>query len=185
MAQFTLKNVKINFPSLFEKAVFPGNDPSTGKYEVTVIIKKGSENEKLMFKHLDDPDRPAKISFDRAKLLLKDGDDPRDNKSEFEYYKGHWFFKLSSKKRPVTVNQSNSIVTAEDGDHPNGIFYSGAVCNVIGSIWWQNNDFGQHARANLLGIQMVDDNTDSFAGAGESIDAATAFEDLGELPKGW
>ena len=174
MSKFKLNNVQINFPSLYEHAIFPGN--TTGKYECTVLIKKGSENEKIIRNELlNDPTKPSQIKTPLA--LLKDGDDHRDNKNDYEYYKGHFYFKLSNKNRPVTVDQGGNPIAAADGDHPSGRFYSGCVVNLIGSIWWQNNDFGKHARANLLGVQLVDANTEPFMGASEKVEVSD-FDDL-------
>lgn len=163
MSKITLKNVRLSFPSVFQKAVFKGVE---GKYEATFLIDK---LDKATKKAIDDAIEAAiaaaKVKVPADKRCIKDGDD-----SEYDGYENCWSFKAANSKRPTVIDRDKSPLIETDEK-----IYAGCRVNAIVGIWIQNNEFGKRANANLFGIQFVKD--DEPFGRG-SEDVTDYFDDL-------
>jgi hypothetical protein len=161
--RFTLKNVRLSFPSVFKKSVYNGVE---GKYEATFLVDKADEATKAKIdKAIEAAIKEAKIKVPSDKRCMKDGDEV-----EYDGYAGMWSLKASTNKRPQVIDRDKSPLT-EDDDR----IYAGCYVNASVDIWIQNNQYGKRANANLYAVQFVKDG-DPF-GAG-SVDVSDDFEDL-------
>jgi hypothetical protein len=160
-----LKNVRLSFPSLFEKSVFEGKE---GKYEATFLIPKSDKNTyAALSQAIEEAIKESKLKVASDKRCLKDGDD-----SEYDGYPGHWAFKAANSKRPTVIDRDKTPITEKDEK-----IYAGCYVNAIVDIWIQNNQYGKRANANLYGVQFVADGEPFGMGP---IDVTDDFEDLGD-----
>lgn len=162
-----LNNVRLSFPSLFQKAQFEGADT---KYEATFLLDKIKHGD--VIKQIEQAIKD-KIASDlkgakvgRDKLCLRDGDEV-----EYDGYAGHMTLKTSTKKRPLVVNKDKSPLTEQDG-----VVYSGCYVNALVDLWAQNNQFGKRINSTLLGVQFAGDG-EAFASGGSSV-SVDDFDDL-------
>lgn len=162
-----LNNVRLSFPSLFQKAQFDGTET---KYEATFLLDKVKHATTI--KQIEEA-IAAKIASDLKgakvpanKLCLRDGDEV-----EYDGYGGHMTLKASTKKRPLVLNKDKSPVTEADG-----VVYSGCYVNAIVEFWAQNNQFGKRINATLLGVQFAADG-EAFSSGGSSA-SVDDFDDL-------
>ena len=166
MSKIHLNNVRLSFPSIFNKATFEGKET---KFEATLLIPKSDTATKAV---LDEAIKSllaeAKMKVGADKICLKDGDD-----SDYDGYEGNWSLKASNSKRPRLVNKDKTPIVEEDN-----ILYAGCYVNAIIDLWAQNNGYGKRVNANLLGIQFVKDG-DSFEGS--KVADEDDFDDLGDL----
>jgi len=159
-----LKNVRLSFPSIYQKATFNGEE---GKFEATFLISKSDEATKEMLdKAIADALSEAKVKVPKDKWCLKDGDD-----SDYDGYEDHWSFKAANSKRPTVIDRDKTPLVEEDGKP-----YAGCYVNAIVDIWVQNNSWGKRVNANLYGIQFLKDG-DAF-GSGGTADVTDDFDDL-------
>jgi hypothetical protein len=162
-----LNNVRLSFPSLFQKAQFDGAET---KYEATFLLDKVKHAS--VIKEIDAAIK-SKIIADlkgarvpAEKLCLRDGDE-----TEYEGYAGHMTLKASTKKRPLVLNKDKSPLTEEDG-----VVYSGCYVNAIIDLWTQNNNYGKRINATLLGVQFAGDG-EAFSSGGSTA-TADDFDDI-------
>ena len=162
-----LNNVRLSFPSLFQKAQFDGAET---KYEATFLLDKVKhaavikEIEAAIAAKITSDLKGAKVPA--TKLCLRDGDEV-----EYDGYAGHMTLKASTKKRPLVLNKDKSPLTEEDG-----VVYSGCYVNAIIDLWAQNNQFGKRINATLLGVQFAADG-EAFSSGGSTA-SADDFDDL-------
>jgi len=164
-----LKNVRLSFPNLFQKAVFNGAET---KFEATFLLDKEQHAEviaaieKDMAGRIKTELKGAKLPSDRK--CLKDGDE-----SEYDGYAGCMSFKAGNQKRPLVIDRDKSPITEDDEK-----MYAGCYVNASVELWVQNNQYGKRINANLLGVQFVKDG-EAFGGKGESADVDD-FDDMGD-----
>ena len=162
-----LNNVRLSFPSLFQKAQFNGEET---KYEATFLLDKVKhaavikEIEAAIQQKVASELKGAKVPAD--KLCLRDGDEV-----EYDGYSGHMTLKASTKKRPLVLNKDKSPLTEADG-----VVYSGCYVNAIIDLWGQNNSYGKRINATLLGVQFAADG-EAFSSGGSSA-SADDFDDI-------
>ena len=162
-----LNNVRLSFPSLFQKAQFNGEET---KYEATFLLDKVNhaavikEIEAAIQQKVASELKGAKVPAD--KLCLRDGDEV-----EYDGYSGHMTLKASTKKRPLVLNKDKSPLTEADG-----VVYSGCYVNAIIDLWGQNNSYGKRINATLLGVQFAADG-EAFSSGGSSA-SADDFDDI-------
>ncbi len=169
MAKIKLNNVRLSFPSLFQRASFQGD---SGKFEATFLLNK--EDHAPIIKEIHAAIKSgiasnlkgAKIPAD--KLCFKDGDD-----FEYDGYAGAMSFKASNNKRPMVIDKDKSPLAEDDGKP-----YAGCYVNAVVELWFQNNNYGKRVNANLLGVQFLKDG-EPFGGDGSSAsnDDFDAFDD--------
>ena len=160
--RITVKNARLSFPHLYEHEVYNGE--STGKYACTFLVPKADKHTITRIeKEVAKVKGKNKIPDD--KVCWRDGDE-----TEYESHKGHMYFKASTNRRPVTVDQKRTPLTAEDER-----FYPGCYVNGIVDFWLQlNPKYPKRVNATLWGVQ--------FAGEGEHFGAAPAKpEDFDEV----
>lgn len=158
-----IKNVRLSFPSIFQRAVFDGQE---GKYEATVLIDKNdTKTKKILDKAIAEAIAEANIKVASDKRCLKDGDE-----SDYDGYEGNWSLKAANSKRPTVLNRDKTPLTEDDE-----VLYAGCYVNVVIDLWVQNNKFGKRVNANLYGVQFVKDGEPFGMGP---IDVTDDFDDL-------
>lgn len=164
MAKISIKNARLSFPSLFQKASFDGKE---GKYEATLLFPKtDTKTYDAIMAAIEECKKENKLKVASDKLFIKDGDD-----IEYDGYAGMWAVKASNNKRPTTINRDRTPLVEADE-----VLYAGCYVNAIVEPWGQNNKFGKRVNANLLGIQFVKDG-ESFGDGGTSA-SVDDFEDI-------
>jgi len=164
MSKIMLKNVRLSFPSLFQKANFNGQET---KYEATLLIPKSDKKTlKAVREEMETVKGKLKVSAD--KYCLKDGDDV-----EYEGFEGNFSLKASNSKRPTVINRNREPLTADDNE-----IYGGCYVNAIVDFWAQNNNYGKRINANLLGVQFVKHGEPFGEGGGSA--GANDFEDIAD-----
>ena len=152
MTKIKLNNARLSFPSLFQKAVFGGEET---KYEATLLLNKTQQAKTI--KQIETAIKAVNAEKHKGKTLspekicLKDGDT-----IEYDGYAGNMSIKASSTKRPMVIGQDRAPLTEDDGKP-----YAGCYVNAIIELWGQKNQFGERVNANLLAIQFSKDG-DSF-----------------------
>jgi hypothetical protein len=163
MSKMMIKNVRLSFPSIFQRAVFDGQE---GKYEATVLIDKNdTKTKKILDKAIAEAIAEANIKVASDKRCLKDGDE-----SDYDGYEGNWSLKAANSKRPTVLNRDKTPLTEDDE-----VLYAGCYVNVVIDLWVQNNKFGKRVNANLYGVQFVKDGEPFGMGP---IDVTDDFDDL-------
>ena len=160
-----LKDVRLSYPSLFERATFDGVE---GKYEASFLIEDGDAQIGEIRKLFKSMMQESNLKIPAQKLCLTEsqGDD--------EYL----VFKASNNRKPIVIDRDLSPLTADDGR-----IYAGCYVNAKVNCWLQNNRFGKRINANLLAVQFVRDG-ERFAGMSSDMlmDGFTeidpAFEDM-------
>lgn len=164
-----LQNVRLSFPSLFNKAKF--NDQET-KFEATFLLHK-DEQADLIAKIEAQLDAVAKDHFKGKipkglKLCLADGDE-----KDYDGYENHMSLKAASNKRPTIIDRDKTPLAEDDG-----VVYAGCYVNAIVDFWVQDNSWGKRINSNLLGVQFFKDG-DGF-GAGDT-DVTNDFESFDDF----
>ena len=153
-----LTNVRLSFPSLFNKSVFEGKE---GKFEGTFLIEK-DDQAKLIKKVNDAMDQflinkfgdKKKIPKALKRTCFKDGDE-----SDYDGYENHMALKAGSTGRPTVINRDKSPVVESDD-----VFYAGCYVNAIIDFWYSDHPKGgKQLLANLMGVQFAKDG-ESFSG---------------------
>jgi hypothetical protein len=160
-----LKNVRLSFPSLFNKAEFNGD---VGKFEATFLINKETQASTVadIEEKIEAIIKENKIKVPSDKRCVKDGDDV-----DYAGYNGHISLKAANNKRPLVIDRDKSILV-EDDNKP----YSGCYVNATVELWVQNNNYGKRVNCNLLAVQFAKDG-ESF-GAGGASGSADDFDEL-------
>ena len=181
MADIKLSNVRIAFPKLFEAKKV--GDGETKYYSVAGVIEPNSANAKaldaamleaatikwekkaadILKKLVDD----GKVGFKKKPLTSGDGD-------VYDGFDGMWSVNASRRedKGAVLVLDRDKSPLNERSGKP----YAGCYCNLLVSVWAQDNANGRRINIELKGVQFVKDG-DAF---GSSAPAnPDAFDDLG------
>lgn len=167
MAKIKLTNVRLSFPSIFQKASFQGEQGD--KYEATFLIDKSDKKTKAKLDAaIAECIAEAKIKVPADKICLKDGDD-----LDYDGYEGVWSLKASQKKRPTVINRDKSPLTEDDE-----VIYAGCYVNAIVDFWAQNNAYGKRINANLYGVQFAKDGNSFGQGA---VDVTDDFDDIDDI----
>jgi hypothetical protein len=160
--RFKLTNVRLSFPSLYERAKM-ANDSGPGKYEATFLLPKSDKKQFQMIKKIAEAAiAEAAIKVPKDKWCIKDGDEV-----EYDGYADHWSIKASTKKRPQTFDKDLTPLDSEDEK-----FYPGCWVNCSLDFWVQNNEFGKRLNCNLYGVQFAKDGEEF----GDSVDVSDDFD---------
>ena len=163
MSKILLNNVRLSFPSIFQRSVFDGKE---GKYEATFLIPKSDAKLKAQLDAaIDEAIKAAGIKVPSDKRCLKDGDE-----SDYDGYEGTWSLKAANAKRPTVIDRDKSPIV--EGDEK---LYPGCYVNAVIDLWVQDNKFGKRVNANLYGVQFVKDGEPFGAGP---INVFDDFQDL-------
>lgn len=165
--KITLKNVRLSFPALFNKAKFDGQET---KFEATFLLDKiehadsiAQIKEAISAKVKTDL-KGAKLGAD--KLCLRDGDE-----AEYDGYAGCMSIKASNALRPMVLDRDRTPLAEQDNK-----VYSGCYVNAIIELWAQNNNYGKRINAKLLGVQFYADGEALGSKSKISVDEFEAFE---------
>ena len=163
MSKIKLSNVRLSFPSLFQRSTFDGQE---GKFEATFLIEKGSSNAKKIQAAVDALIKENKAKLPADKICLKDGDTV-----SYDGYEGMLALKGTSNKRVTVINRDKSPIVEDDN-----IIYAGAYVNCVVDLWFMDNKFGKRVLCNLLGVQFAKDG-EAFGAGGISDDDFDTIED--------
>mgnify|MGYP003645223808 FL=1 len=159
-----LNNVRLSFPSIFNKSEFNGQ---VGKFEATFLMNKESQAKMITDVQaqiaLIQKDNKAKVSPD--KLCLKDGEFV-----DYDGYAGCMSIKAGSNRRPTIIDRDKAPIVEDDN-----IVYAGCYVNAVIELWYQDNSYGKRVNCNLLGIQFAKDG-ETF-GAGDT-DVSDDFDTI-------
>lgn len=170
MAKFQLKNVRLSFPSLFNKAEFDG---VATKFEATFLVDKDSQA-----KIVDDVNAkidafladkfPKGVPKSVKRTVFTDGDT-----KDYEGYSNQMAFKGSNTKRPTVINRDKSPITEEDD-----ILYAGCYVNAICDLWYSDHPKGgKQVLGNVLGVQFVKNGEAFGADTAASVDEFDELDD--------
>ena len=170
MSKFMLKNVRISFPALFQKAVFDGN---AGKYEATFLIDKDAQSDLIeeintrIDKFLEEKFGAGKVPKSIKRTVFKDGDHV-----EYQGYENHMAFKAgSANRRPTVIDRDKSPLIEEDGKP-----MAGDYVNAVVGLWYSDHPKGgKQVLGNLMGVQFYKEG-ERF-GSGD-VDVMSDFEEL-------
>lgn len=194
MAFIRLQNVRVAFPSLFEKASYNGQET---KYEVTLLLEgKGPHVVELGTSRADDAGQ-VKLVFDKkadmeavirdaavakwgnkadayVKALRngnffcwKDG----DLKPDTAGFPGNMALKASNAMQPRVYGGNRQLLTTEDGT-----IYSGCYVHVIAEVYaWESKVGGRGISATVHQVMFAKDG-EAFVGTRLSSDAL--FDDV-------
>jgi hypothetical protein len=104
MSKIKLNNVRLSFPSLFQKATFEGKET---KFEATLLLDKDAHAESIaeiqaaIKVAIKEKLGGAKVGAD--KLCMKDGDE-----SDYEGYAGTMSLKAANAKRPLVIDRDKT-----------------------------------------------------------------------------
>lgn len=170
MSKFTLKNVRLSFPSLFNKAVFEGE---ATKYEGTFLIHKDDQAKLIddinnrIDTFLEEKFGKGKVPKSIKRTVLKDGDE-----TDYEGYDNHMAFKAGSATRRPTVIDRDKSPLVEGDDKP----LAGDYVNAVVGLWYSDHPKGgKQVLGNLMGVQFVKEG-ERF-GSGD-VDVMSDFDEL-------
>jgi hypothetical protein len=148
MSKLTLKNVRLSFPSLFNKAVFDG---VATKYEATFLMAKDDPQVAMVNKAIDKflaEKFPAGAPKSIKRTVFIDGDT-----KEYGGYENMMAFKGSNSRRPTVIDRDRTPLMEEDG-----VLYAGCYVNAIVDLWYSDHPKGgKQVLGNVLGVQFVKD----------------------------
>ena len=162
MSKLQLKNVRLSFPSLFQKAEFDG---VATKFEATFLVDKTSQADivKQVNTAIDNflaTKFPKGAPKSIKRTVFTDGDT-----KDYDGYENQMAFKGSNKKRPTVINRDRTPIAEEDG-----VLYAGCYVNAIVDLWYSDHPKGgKQVLGNIMGVQFVRDG-DAF-GADTTSDA--------------
>lgn len=177
--KFTLANVRMSFPNLFE-AKAPPQPGGKAKFSAAFLFPRTHAQIADLQKVIVDvatakwgakTDEVLKALKAADKLCVHDG----DAKADTDGYAGNLFINASNDIRPLTLGggpDGRAPVAASDGK-----LYAGCFVNAIVQIWAQDNQFGKRVNASLLGVQFLRDG-ERLAGGG-----VAAAEDFAPIPQ--
>lgn len=173
-----LKNVRLSFPNLYTKKVYPGASEENSKYEASFLIHKKDQKELIskiqdtIKKMFEKAEFKGKLAAD--KICLKDGDlfISDETGKVFDGYEGHMSIKASNKHQPACFAgaRGQELIPTDDGT-----FYAGCYVNANIELWFQDNQFGKRVNANLKGVQFFKDG-ESFTGS--KVSTSSDFDEV-------
>lgn len=177
VGKFTLRDVRMSFPNLFE-AKAPPQAGGKAKFSAAFLFPRThpqiAELQKLV---LDVATAKWGLKAEEVLKALKAADKicvhDGDAKSDTDGYAGNLFINASNDIRPA------ALAGGPDGRQPTtaseGKLYAGCYVNGIIQVWAQDNQFGKRINASLLGVQFLRDGP-RLAGGG--VAAADDFEPI-------
>lgn len=170
MARFTLKNVRLSFPSLFKKAEFDG---AATKFEATFLLDKDSQADQVaMVEQKIEEFLKEKFPKGAPKSIKRtvfvDGDT-----KDYDGYENQMAFKGSNNKRPTLIDRDKTPIIEEDN-----ILYAGCYVNAIVDLWYSDHPKGgKQVLGNVLGVQFVKDGDAFGADTTADVDDFDIVED--------
>lgn len=193
LGRFTIKNVRLGFPFLFQRSPPGKNEDGTerpgnfrasgimynfGEYKpFTVknlaIIKKAKED---VLTHKFTADQKKWPKFKPEKLCVRDG-----NLENWDGFENSWYLSASENDQPLLLSRQKDDKGLWIPATPK-LLYPGCFVNIIGQIWLQDNKHGMRINCNLKAVQYYGKG-EPFAGSAP-IDPSKAFTDVEELDDG-
>lgn len=171
MSKIILKNVRLSFPSLFNKAVF---DNKETKFEATFLLHK--ENDKEQIKKLEaaveafavETFGKGKVPNSLKRTCLTDGDT-----KDYDGYGNHIAFKGGSTRRITVLDRDKTPLVESDGKP-----YAGCYVNASVGLWYSDHPKGgKQILGNVMGVQFFKDGEAFGAGDNNAADDFDEFDD--------
>ena len=169
-----LKNVRLSFPSLFEKSKYDANDPDDkAKYRAVFLIPKTDVETVTLINNaikdaMGEKYHAKRVNIPKHNWCLQDGDE-----RDYDGYRGNWSLSTSNNRRPTVINRDKSPIIESDE-----IIYAGCYVNASVGIWILDINNNRRVCCNLHGVQFV--RNGSPFGAGD-VDSLEDFEALDAL----
>ncbi len=170
MSKLVLKNVRLSFPSLFQKAEFDG---VATKFEATFLVDKSSQSDQVdAVNSAIDTFLAEKFPKGAPKSIKRtvfvDGDT-----KDYDGYENQMAFKGSNNKRPTVINRDRTPIVEDDD-----IVYAGCYVNAIVDLWYSDHPMGgKQVLGNVLGVQFVKDGETFGADTTSSADDFDILDD--------
>ena len=170
MAKFTLKNCRVSFPAIFNKAEFDG---VATKFECTFLLDKDAQADQIaaINKRMDAflADKfPKGAPKSIKRTCFVDGDT-----KDYDGYSNQMAFKGSNQKRPTIIDRDKTPLVEEDGK-----LEAGDYANAIVDLWYSDHPKGgKQLLGNVLGIQFVKEGERFGADTTASVDEFDIVED--------
>lgn len=168
MVRVKTGKVRLSFPHLFER------DEKYGKYQVQLLVPKGSDTEKVLNKAIENAKADGKTRLWGGKLpgklrvCMMDGDEPDDNGETRPENEGHWLVSAKSNNKPKVYDQDGGdIFDPED-------IYAGCYVQAIFDVFPYAGE-GKGVSAILSGVKKIADG--EKLGSGGYKPEASDFDD--------
>lgn len=161
-----LNNVRLSFPSLFQRSNFNGVE---GKFEATFLMDKETHAKVIaeIENNIESLKLEHKVKVASDKCCLKDGDN-----IDYDGYKNTMAIKATSNKRVTIIDRDKTPLHEDDANAP----YAGCYVNAVVSLWIQNNQYGKRVNCNLLGVQFVKEGQ-AFGSSNDCLDDFDMLDD--------
>lgn len=172
--KLTIKNARLSFPNLWEAATVNGE--GAPKFSAAFIIPKDHPQVKEFRAAVEQVAKekwPTKFAAVMKASSAKDRNPLHDGDAKAQYagFDGNYYVSASNAVRPKIKDRDGKTDLIPSDGRP----YAGCYVNVILELYAQDNKYGQHVNATLLGVQFVRDG-EAFAGGGTASD--DDFEDM-------
>ena len=169
-----LRDVRLSFPSLWEKKKWPDTPEERLKYEAIFLIKEGSPEFKLATEAVAHITKEVHKNrrLDPSKVCFRDTDGKLDKMGEpmEGYGKGIWELKAADTSPPQVVDHDLTPLRA-GSSRPYAGCYVNATVRLYG---WNNPKGGIGISANLRAVQFYRDG-EAF-GSGGGVDVEDEFD---------
>ena len=150
MSKIKLKNVRLSFPSLFNRASFDGQET---KFEATLLLDKETQADQIAVidKAIDDLLKekfPKGAPRSVKRTCFVDG-----STKDYSGYENAYAFKGTNNTRPTVINRDRSPIVEADN-----VLYAGCYVNAIVDLWFSDHiKGGKQILGNIKGIQFSKD----------------------------
>ena len=148
-----LKEVKLLYPSLVNKATFSGI--STDKYQASFLLDETQHKDVIVAlrKEIAQEIGKSGLKIPKDKYCVKHGSDFED-----DFYNNQLIVRSSNRNEILLIDRQKEPIVDKS------IFYSGCIVTAVIDIWIQNNQYGKRVNSTVRLIQFVQD--------GEKLDLA-------------
>ena len=168
MSKIKLKNVRLSFPSLFNRATFDGVET---KFEATFLLDKETQADQIAVVNKA-IDALLKEKFPKGapksvkRTVFSDGD-----LRDYDGYSGTYAFKGTNNTRPTVINRDRSPIVEADN-----VLYAGCYVNAVVDLWYSDHTKGgKQILGNVKGVQY------SKEGKPFGIDTTAADDDFDDI----
>jgi hypothetical protein len=168
---------RVSYPHVFKKG--QGKDGKEGKFEITLLLPKKTTDIADLEKRIDEIGTKAFsgawVNIKKKKPVVRDGDEWADEKKaegkDAEVYRGNWYIKARTSKRPGVVGPDKTPIAEEDD-----LFYGGCYARANVTPGSYDNE-SKGVTLYLNAVQKVRDGERFGGGSVDPDSVFDAFED--------